>query len=169
MAHGGYRGRQKPEVSQPTLNGRLISFFEQNASETTVEWTVPVLLNGREVDLVVLLDTETGAGRVIGAWPGTVEGSAVAARDLIPIRRGDRIRPLFHWLGPESVEETYVYWDEFVVDDELKLAWEPAPEGEYRFAFVITDVNQLETYSDFLAIEYVADDGASADAAGYGR
>lgn len=153
----------------PTLDGYLISFFEQNASETAVEWTVPVLLNGRQVDLVVLWDPDTWEGKVIGAWPGTVEGSAVAAKDLIPIRRGDRISPLFHWLGPESVEETYVYWDEFVVEDELRLGWEPAPEGEYRFAFVITDVNQLETYSDFIAIQYVADEGSSPEAAGYGR
>ncbi|WP_324717345.1 hypothetical protein U7230_03450 [Carboxydochorda subterranea] len=74
-----------------------------------MEWTVPVLLNGREVDLLVVLDPETWEGEVVGAWPGTAEGSHVAARDLIPICPGDRITPLFHWVGPDTVEDTFVY------------------------------------------------------------
>ncbi|BAS26421.1 clostripain-related cysteine peptidase [Limnochorda pilosa] len=141
----------------PVLNGSPISFFEQNASDTTVEWTVPVLLNGEDVDLVVLLDLETWEGDVIGAWPGTAEDGEVAVKDLIRIRPGDRISPLFPWVGgdEDEVEDTYVHWDEFVVgEDGLTFGWDSAPEGEYMFAFVLTDIHQLETYSDFISVEY---------------
>lgn len=101
------------------------------------------------------MDTETWEGEVAGARSGPVEGSGVAAKEWMAVQSGDRVSPLFPLLTDEHEEERYVYWDEFVVgEDGLELGWEPAPPGAYWFAFVITDVHQLETYSDFVVVEY---------------
>lgn len=138
----------------PFISGHLISFFEHDVDGDFYEWTVPILLNGEEVDLIVLIWSVTMEGFIVGAWPGPIEEFDLASKETIPVQPGDVVAPLFQRVSEGSIEPEYVYFEEFIVEDELEFEWATPPEGEYMFAFVLSDLYLTETVSEFVHVAY---------------
>ncbi|MCI3923932.1 clostripain-related cysteine peptidase [Paenibacillus sp. TRM 82003] len=139
-----------------TLNGHFVSMFLNGYAEDFTEYAIPALLNGEEVDILVNFNYDTGESKIVGAWRGIDEESNMADKNIIKIKKGDRIAPLFYAYDEATDEEDfYLEGETFTVTGELELGETDLPEGRYLYGFYLIDYAQNESYSDFVELELV--------------
>lgn len=134
-----------------TMNGNYVSLILDDEDDKITTYTIPALLNGEEVSILVMIENDTGDYSILGAWPGMENG--VAAREIIPIEEGDEITPLFMSYDMNTDEEGYVEGTSFSVDStgiDLEIAQLPA--GDYNLGFIAEDYAQNEEDSQFVAV-----------------
>lgn len=134
-----------------TMNGNYVSLILDDEDDKITTYTIPALLNGEEVSILVMIENDTGDYSILGAWPGMENG--VAAREIITIGEGDEITPLFMSYDMNTDEEGYVEETPFSVDStgiDLEIAQLPA--GDYNLGFIAEDYAQNEEDSQFVAV-----------------
>lgn len=142
------------------LNGNPVSLDIYEETEEYNLYSIPVLLNGEEVNIKAAWfwddSYETGGYYdVFGAWKGMDEETGLADRNLIKIKPGDKITPIFRSHNLTTEETEYVEDDEFVLEEEIKLHEYELPLGDYLYGFYIVDYAQNGEYADFAVIELV--------------
>jgi hypothetical protein len=135
------------------INGHLVSVYVSAQGPDYTEYAVPALLNGEEVDILVVVDEATGEAEILGAWRGLSEETQMADKNIINIKNGDEITPQLYYHNEWTDEEGYGEQKAFIVDEELIFEKRMLPSGMYLFAFQINDVIQNETYSDFAYVK----------------
>lgn len=134
-----------------TMNGSFVSMNLEDADGTIETYSIPALLNGQAVDILVMIDTTTGEYAVLGAWPGIVNG--VAAREILPIAAGDGITPLFVSYDLTTDTEQEVAGTAFTVGlSGVDLGLASLPSGTYSLGFLATDYAQNDATSQFVAV-----------------
>jgi hypothetical protein len=132
-----------------TMNGSFISLNLDDEDDEVTTYTIPVLLNGEGVDILVMFDNITETYSIMGAWPGIVNG--VASKEILPIEQGDIITPLFASYNVNTDEEQYLSGTAFTVGASgLELGVSPLPTGSYQFGFIAEDYSQNEQNSQFV-------------------
>jgi hypothetical protein len=139
------------------LNDNPVSMFIENSDEDVIEYRIPVRLNGRSADLIVLYEYDTEAFEVVGAWPGINHQTGMAAKEIIEVKKGDKITPVFFAYNYETDEDSEYEGDTFVVKNELTVDYAELPEGEYLYGFYVIDYAQNESVSDFVDVVITAD------------
>lgn len=134
------------------LNGQYVSLFIADQNEQYTEYSIPVVLNGEEVDIMVLYNDESGETEILGAWPGIDEETNMPDKDLIQLKAGDKITPLYYYYDENSDAEGYDKGTEFVVGEELKMEFAQLPKGDYVYGFYTVDYAQNENYSDMAVV-----------------
>lgn len=133
-----------------TLNGEFISVFPELMGGTVETYSIPALLNGQGVDILVTVDTTADAISILGAWPGIVSGAA--AREILPIAAGDVITPIFLLYDVATDSTQQVAGNAFVVGPSgLELGVAALPSGTYYLGFIATDFAQNVQNSQFVA------------------
>lgn len=140
------------------LDGHFVSIEIIEETDDYNRYVIPVLLNGEEVDIVASWfwdDSyeEGGYYEVNGAWRGFIGDSIMPDKNLIKIKPGDSIIPLFEYYDEVTDEDGYLEGDEIIVGDELVIEDVPIPSGSYLYGFYLLDYAQNEVYSDFTVIE----------------
>jgi len=135
-----------------TLNGNFITLDLLEEEESYALYAIPALLNKEDVDILVLYNDEYPDGKILGARPYDEENKKVQAKDLIQIRKGDRITPLLEYETSDG-DCGYEEGKEFVVKDKLLIEAQALPPGDYVYGFEIVDIYQNVTYSDW--VEYI--------------
>ena len=123
-----------------TMNGSFISLGLEYEDANIAVYTIPALLNGRGVDIGVMLDA-AGNLSILGAWPGIQNG--VAAREIITINSGDVITPLFinYNVGKDAYD--FAQGVPFTVGvSGLQLDIAALPPGTYNLSFIAEDYAQ---------------------------
>jgi hypothetical protein len=143
-----------------TLNGNFVSMFLTGYGEDYTEYGIPAKLNGKEVDILVNYNYENGESRIIGAWAGIDEKTGMADKDIIKIKSGDVITPVFYTYDEITEKDGFLEGDSFTVGGALTLEQTPLPEGRYLFGFYLIDYAQNESYSDFIEVELTAEEAA---------
>lgn len=78
---------------QPTVAGRQAEMYEAGTSLAGQEYAIPILLNGKQADLIVLVNAQHPDGRVLGARQ---EEGYVIQKGVDPIAVGDVIALCHH-------------------------------------------------------------------------
>ncbi len=158
-----------------TINGEYCAPILVESQDDYNLYTIPIQLNGKRTNLRVMYviesedaDGVTGSYEVLGVWDGTDDVTGVTARDITPLQEGDVILPLFDAyplsdIGGESEE-----WESYEVvageNGEVTLEEQDLFDGEYYYAFILTDIFGQTFESDVISLfmegeEFYFDDG----------
>lgn len=146
-----------------TLNGQTACFYELESFENMSKYSTPALLNGQDVDIILLFDEENPDGLIIGAIPPGPEDSFLSSKQMISIEPGDTVQlKYFSQLFLENEEDADLYEDtemwivgeEFTVEQDLKLEIVPVDDELYLYGFWIEDIYNNNYYTDFIEIRY---------------
>ena len=130
-------------------DGQNLATYIVEAGEDYVIYTSPILLNGEETNLRLLLDYAEGTMSIEGAWDGIDEYGA-AAREIVKLEEGDEIVPVYYAWSLETEEDfEYVGWT-YTVEGEPELVYDIMEDGDYLFAFCIEDI-----FGDYYLTDFV--------------
>ena len=115
----------------------------------SIIYTSPVLLNDRETNLRIRLTADNIV--IEGAWDG-IDGSGASSRDIVKLKKGDRIVPLYYSISlvDDDYDEGYGYYgEEYIFDGEPEVYYDLMYPGEYLYAFWIDDI-----YGDYYMTDF---------------
>ena len=133
-----------------TLDGNFVSMNLIEDEDDHSIFAIPALLNGEDVDLYVQFDFDSGKYTLLGAWKGIDEKTGLVDKDLTPLKKGDKIVPMFEMYDETNDETTYEEGKAIIYDPKTTtLQDEVLPNGAYTFGFALEDYAQNLTYTDF--------------------
>jgi hypothetical protein len=146
-----------------TINDEWACLYEIDSGEDYIRYGVPAMLNGKEVNIIVLYDDNSPDGKVIGALPIYDPNTGMPPKQLIRIKDGDRISLCYYAERfvdiddrSEATDDDWFWFegDEFTVSGQLLVEnWE-VEEGIYLYGFTIIDLQGNEYYTDFIEVTY---------------
>lgn len=145
-----------------TINDEIACLYEVERGEDYIRFAVPAVLNGEQVNLIVIYDNENPEGKVLGALPLSTDEHDMAPRQLIDIVEGDVINLTYYaeefaTVGEEHDGDYDAFWFDgpsfTVVDGLLVENWE-VEEGTYLYGFTIVDLQGYVYYTDFIEVSY---------------
>lgn len=139
------------------LDDYYISIFFDHETDDYARYTIPAVLNGEEVELIVIYDytnlDEDGYAyaEIIGAWSGVDEETGLAARDLIQIKQGDKVTPLIYYYDYSKEDYGYEEWGTLTVGKDFGLySYDLEAESEnYVYGFYAVDYLGNIAQSDY--------------------
>ncbi|WEK54412.1 MAG: clostripain-related cysteine peptidase [Candidatus Cohnella colombiensis] len=137
-----------------TWDGNFVSLFMVSQGEGYIRYAIPAILNGKEVDIIVHFDIESGEFEVLGAWRGIGEKTGMPDKNMLKISAGEEIIPLYYYDDNDEAteDEEYTRGEAFIVGKDKDLYYDVLPNGSYLYGFSIIDYSGNETYSDFVEI-----------------
>ena len=127
----------------------LATYIVEDAADYTI-YTSPVLLNGEETNLRLRLDYASETLTIEGAWDGVDEWGSLS-REIVKLRRGDVITPLYYAYALESDDEFYYRGEDYTFTGSPEICYDLMEDGEYFFAFCIDDI-----YGDYYLTDFAA-------------
>ncbi len=133
------------------LEGQEIPLYLEYENEEERLFTMPATVNGLDCDINILERIEANGVdtwfEILNAVEATDEETDVPSKNIFPIKKGDKITPLFLAIDEETEEEYYVEGDSFRYKggeiEFLKLS-----PGEYWITFYALNYSGDESYSD---------------------
>ena len=126
------------------LDGQIVCFY---AMEDVVEddfwytWgVVPAELDGREIEIVLIWDSDNPGGYVAGAR--NVYDGPVTGKGLFDLRDGDEIYFICEYF---TYDEEYIgkyYWGGLTVYGELEVSYEDVGDGDCLVYYLLYDIYQ---------------------------
>ncbi|MBR5432519.1 MAG: hypothetical protein IK119_09125, partial [Bacteroidales bacterium] len=129
-------------------DGQNLATYIVEAGEDYVIYTSPILLNGEETNLRLKLDYTNEKLTIEGAWDGVSDCGALS-REIVKLKRGDVITPLFYAYALEGDDEFYYHGTEYTFTGDSDLSYELMEDGDYFYAFCIADIYGDQYLSDF--------------------
>ena len=130
-------------------DGQNLAIYPVESSGNYVIYTSPILLNGEETNLRIKLDYRSDEITIEGAWNGIDECGA-ADRNIIKIKDGDVITPVYYSLNMDGEDIGEYEGAEFTVSGEFEIVYDIMEAGSYDYSFCIDDI-----YGDYYVTEYV--------------
>ena len=127
----------------------LATYIVEDGADYTI-YTSPVLLNGEETNLRLRLDYASETLTIEGAWDGVDEWGSLS-REIVKLRRGDVITPLYYAYALESDDEFYYRGEDYTFTGSPEICYDLMEDGEYFFAFCIDDI-----YGDYYLTDFAA-------------
>lgn len=84
-------------------------------------------------------DWDRESRRVLGTWGGIDYQTGASARETVPIRNGDVIKPLY-WALTDNGEDYIANDLEYTVNGEIKIEFEPLGNGNFSYSMILYDV-----------------------------
>lgn len=143
------------------INDHIACLYELDRGDDYVRYVVPAMLNGADVNLVVIFDSDNPDGRVLGAVPLSTGEHDMSAQ-MISIEDGDVLAMVYYaeefaTVGQEEDREYDFFWfegDSFTVSGELLVDSLQVSSGTYLYGFTIIDLQGYEYYTDFILVSY---------------
>lgn len=101
-------------------------------------YTCSILLNGEHTNLRIEYDWNHSDWKVIGAWDGIDSDTGMAARDIIKLKNGDVIQPVYSYTENDTTD--YFVGAEYTIYGDLKLTYQMLPEGDYTYGITLYDI-----------------------------
>lgn len=136
------------------LNGKTVSMFLYHEGKDFALYTLPVVLNGKNYDLLVTRSFKNGKFTINGAWKGVDPKTKVADRNIVKVKAGDKVQPRYLYVNEKTKAQGYVKGTEFQVKDKLKLEYKKMTDGDYLYGFYIIDNLQKEHYTKYINISF---------------
>ena len=127
----------------------LATYIVEAGMDYTI-YTSPILLNGEETNLRLKLDYTAESLTIEGAWDG-VDACGALSREIVQLRRGDVITPLYYAYALESDDEFYYTGEEYTFASSPEIHYDIMDDGVYFFAFCIDDIYGDCYLTDFAA------------------
>lgn len=144
-----------------TIGGQMACMYESEKGEGYTWYDVPAVLNGRQVDLQVLVDGASPEGRVVGAIPIEAD-SRTASRQMLSIKDGDMLAMVYSspMLGEGHSEHMDHSAGEWVsaeakpVNGALTVVKSALPSGTYLAGFCFCDLQGNSYDTGFIQLEF---------------
>lgn len=134
-------------------DGQPLSVYLVEESEEYNVYTSPVLLNGEETYLRILMkfreDGSYGLS-IVGAWSGIDEETGESSRNIKKLRRGDVINPGHYTYGEWSGEDGLQYGEDYVYTGNSRIYEKQLQPAYYYYCFEIHDVFGGILYTDYV-------------------
>lgn len=130
-----------------TLNGNFVSMYLMNEGKDVSTYNIPAKLNGTKVDIIVDIDYKKGNYNFIGAWKGINPKTGMADKNIIKLKDGDKLVPIYKYFNKNTGKSGYWEGKEFNFTSNSKLALSKLPKGNYLYGFYMTDIYQNENLS----------------------
>ena len=137
-------------------DGQNLSVYIMSQDDDSCQLSSPILLNGKETNLLYTWDYNTGHVTINGTWEG-IDGNGMAARDTTELKAGDIIIPTYQAINLDTSEYTEYYGEEYTFADETELYYGLLPDGNYFYSFEIYDIYGDSYQTDF--VNYTMEDG----------
>ncbi len=137
-----------------SLNGNICYMELAYEGETYNQYTVPIMLNDEEYNLVVIYDYEIEDYYIAGARK-PIDESGAADKNLISLQNGDKVQ-IIHYASSISGEEeelTPFITETVTVDEDLQFNESPLFDGEYVMMFSMYDTQGNVAYSQPVTFE----------------
>ena len=128
-------------------DGQTLSTYLAETGDDYFVYTSPILLNGEETNLRIRYDYNSSSIYIEGAWDGIDENGA-SSREIVKLKDGDVITPLYFASGLDSDEEFYYYGDEYTISGEPEILYQLLADGNYFYCYCIDDI-----YGDYYLSE----------------
>lgn len=147
-----------------TIDGELACLYEIESGQDYIRYNVPAVLNGSDVNIILLYDDQHPEGIVQGAMPIYDETMGMAPKNWFTIKPGDEIALVYYTEkfydiddNSEGSDDDY-WWEEgpsFLVGAKgLAVENIEVEEGDYLYGFTIIDLQGNEYYTDFIEMIY---------------
>lgn len=138
-----------------SMNGYLAYMELAEEGDGYNLYSVPILLNGSETEMMVVYDFDKEAYSIVGVTDGIDQNTGMSDRTSTPLKQGDSVVLLTYAADSEGDNVTtyesdpisYTGPDQF---EEVELY-----DGTYAYQFVVTDTTGKETDTDYAFIDYV--------------
>ena len=126
-------------LSLPDGQSLCLKVLDKNSDY--VIFTAPIILNGKECFLRLRQSLTDNKVSVEGAWSG-VSTNGMIDRNIVGIKRGDKITPLYNAFTPEQgvAENSYEGEEYTVTSKRLTVSYSGLPNAKYLYGFCIEDV-----------------------------
>lgn len=140
-----------------SLNNHLMSFCETKRDNKVTTYSIPVILNNEFANIkIIALREDTGEieYHIVGAWHGINPKNMVVRKEIIPIKKGDKIEPIYQVYDEnkkiiESVNGSPFNLEE---DPQIKLI-SIDKDDDYMVGFCLEDCAQNLSFSQFIRID----------------
>jgi len=131
-----------------SINNQPVAFYHVDTTGDTVTGKVPALLNGERVNIIVLIDYNTGKGSVAGAEPVYDESVSTEFRGLVDIADGDKIDFLCdYYTYSGSYKDSYYLGNQITVNGSLTVS-DTLLDSKYIGMYKFTDIYGQEYWSE---------------------
>jgi hypothetical protein len=127
------------------LNNTLISMYITNNTDEYLEYSIPALLNNKEVNIKVIFNDDYPNGKISGVWQGINKISGMSYKEISSLSFGDELIPLFYFEDKASNTSGYIKGEKIIVEN-LDLTYDYIDSGNYLYGFYIIDLMQNEEY-----------------------
>ncbi len=119
-------------------DGQPLAIEVVDVTDDYTFYTSEVLLNGEYTNLRIQYDWNDHEWSVAGAWKGIDSLTGMAHRDLVELKSGDIIQPLYYC--SDDHDEWYSYGDKYTVGGEVLLSYQPLSYGDYAYCITLYDI-----------------------------
>ena len=139
-------------------DGQNLATYIVDVTDEYIVYTSPILLNDEETYLRMRQYFDDGTVKVEGAWNGISESGA-SSREILKLKKGDVITPTWYCIDENGEDlEEYVGEPFTVGGSSPEIVYDYMEEGDYAYAFCITDVYGDDYITD-MARFHVNEDG----------
>lgn len=146
--------------SWPTLDGQIVTMYDQTSNQHSRRSLIPVKLNGQYTYLVVEFPAGSTEGRIIGANAG-YDDNGLPIRSVTKLKAGDEIIPVYTMYYAEDdeaeLEETEFEGDPIVWKDGMTVIYEDLSDEDepmiMLFCFTFYDIFGNDNMSEMIEFE----------------
>lgn len=140
-----------------SIEGNFVNYEVLELTEDYEKGKVPAVLNGNDVDLILIFDKKHPAGYIAGAQPVDTTGNTpMYGKGYTKIKKGDEIEfvaDFYKYNG--EYEASYVISDKVVVGDKgLEIGYADIDEGKFYIYYVFKDIFNNIYYTDSMEVNY---------------
>ena len=148
------------------VNGQPVAYYYDYTSGDEIHGHIPALLNGQRVELLTVIDGNTGKGEVVGARTVyTEDETQTVAKSYDTINDGDTIDFLCDYYTYEGeYQDTYFIADTLTVSGKLEITNVRMGDGNARVNYRFTDIYQQHYWTPAVDFPQAAKDNAADDA-----
>jgi len=142
------------------VNGQVVSYYFISEYDTqaghVINGRILAMLNGRQVDLMVVFDDDNPYGLIIGARVVYKDETQTVSKGLLEIKDGDTIEFLCDYYSyDEEYQASYYLGDPLIVSGPLALSNVPVGDAPCMVTYRLTDIYNNTFWTP--ALEYTAD------------
>ncbi|MBO4415923.1 MAG: peptidase C11 [Lachnospiraceae bacterium] len=132
-----------------SLNNQPVAFYHTDTTGDTLSGYVPAFLNDERVNIIVMIDVNTGKGRVAGAEPVYDDSvTETEFRGLIDINDGDKIDFLCDYYKYDGTySDSYYLGEQMTVKGEIVVS-DTLIGSKYIGMYKFTDIYGQEYWSE---------------------
>ncbi|WP_193708455.1 clostripain-related cysteine peptidase [Alkalibaculum sporogenes] len=139
-----------------SINGNMVYSYVTRVEDDYITYSLPAVLNDEYVNIKVAWyadDGEDGYYKILGAWHGVIPESKIVRKEIIEVKQGDVIKPIFKEYNIDKKEAKSIEGKAFILLDDPEIIIKELDEEDLVLGFCIDDYSLNQCYSNFIPIE----------------
>lgn len=135
-----------------SIGGKTVSAYMSQSDAHSLTYTIPVFLNNKLADLILIYDSNNPSGKIHGAR--RITDNNIPDKGITEIKANDTIT-LLHERFDENGFGNYIPGDTIIVKKkkDMKVGINTVPNGKYRYGYCLVDLYGRKYYTKFTDYE----------------